>query len=54
MTDLSGLSAVVTGEASGISLAIAARLADGGARVACETALEVDGGMSVLRLGPRS
>ncbi len=35
MTDFAGLSAVVTGGASGIGLAIATRLADGGARVAC-------------------
>lgn len=35
MTDFAGLSAVVTGGASGIGLAIATRLADGGARAAC-------------------
>jgi 2-keto-3-deoxy-L-fuconate dehydrogenase len=35
MNDFAGLSAVVTGGASGIGLAVATRLADGGARVAC-------------------
>ena len=35
MTDFNGSTAVVTGGASGIGLAIAKRLAEGGAKVAC-------------------